>query len=168
MGMLAGAALAAVALAPGPAGGQDFFPGLDLAAQVDVIHLTGNVLSRPDDAVCTFGAQVLVEEARRALRRSGISVAGPSPSATPLEGVVLDVSALVLPVLGTEACAVATRIQLTVGGDAVVLAAEYVNLLTWTATGLLQRVRSSVGRDVATIARALRRARDDLAEAGRD
>ena len=62
--------------------------------------------------------------------------------------VTLDVSALVLPVLGTDACAVATRVQLVVGGDGVLLAAEHFNLLTWTTTGLLRRVgEPGRGRD---------------------
>lgn len=71
-----------------------------------------------------------------------------------VRGIGLDVSALVLPVLGTEACAVSTRIQTTIGGDGLLLAAEHFNLLTWTATGLLPRVRASVDRDVSTLADA--------------
>ena len=49
-----------------------------------------------------------------------------------IDGVTLDMSALVLPVLDTDACAVATRVQLVVVGDGVLLAAEHFNLLTWT------------------------------------
>ncbi len=68
-------------------------------------------------------------------------------------------SALVLPVLDTDACAVATRVQLVVG-DGVLLAAEHFNLLTWTTTGLLRRVSASVSRDVGAIAGEMRRAAD--------
>ena len=77
-----------------------------------------------------------------------------------IDGVTLDVSALVLPVLDADACAVATRGQFVVGGDGVLLAAEHFNLLTWTATGLLRRVSASVSRDVGAIAGAMRRAAD--------
>ena len=61
-------------------------------------------------------------------------------------------SALVLPVLDTDACAVAARVPLVVVGDGVLLAAEHFNLLTWTTTGLLRRVSASVSRDVGAIA----------------
>ncbi len=109
---------------------RTFFPELDIAAQADVIYPTGNVLSRADDAVCALGAETLVAEARGALElHSGISVAVPPSPAAPLEGVGLDVAALVLPIPGAEACAVAIRIQLTVGDAAVHLAAEHFNLL---------------------------------------
>ena len=56
----------------------------------------------------------------RALRRHG-SASSCSPEPV-IEGVNVDVSALVLPVVDTEACAVATRIQLVIGGEAVLLA----------------------------------------------
>ena len=70
-----------------------------------------------------------------------------------IDGVTLDVSALVLPVLGADACAVATRVQLVVGGDGA-LAVEHFNLPTWTATGLLRRVSASVSRDEGAMRRA--------------
>ncbi len=63
-----------------------------------------------------------------------------------VKGVRLDVSALVLPVLDSDSCPVATRIQLVIGGDAVVLAAEHFSLLTWTRSGSVRRVLTSVNR----------------------
>lgn len=42
----------------------------------------------------------------------------------------------------------------------MLLAAEYFNLLMWTATGLLRRVSASVSRDMGTIAGEMRRAAD--------
>ncbi|MCY4507495.1 MAG: hypothetical protein OXG35_11125 [Acidobacteria bacterium] len=77
-----------------------------------------------------------------------------------IDGVTLDVSALVLSVLDTDACAVATRVQLVVVGDGALLAAEHFSLLTWTTTGLLRRVSASVSRDVGAIAGEMRRAAD--------
>ena len=148
-------------LTSSPAAGQDFFPGFEVAAQADVVLLTSNVLARLDDQTCAFEPEVLAREAKRALRRHGINVIVLTEPV--VEGVNLDVSALVLPVLDTDACAVATRIQLAVGGDAVLLAAEHFNLLTWTATELLRRVRAAVDQDVSTIAEAIQRA----GEAGR-
>ena len=74
-----------------------------------------------------------------------------------IDGVTLDLSALVLPVLDADACAVATRVQFVIGGDGVLLAAEHFNLLT---TGLLGRVSASVSRDIDTIAGEMRRAAD--------
>ena len=152
-------------LAPGGIVAQDFdrFPGFAVAARADQVYVTGNVLARLDDGACSFGPEILVEEAQRALLRNGFSAIVLRQPAQPpaiVEGIGLDVSALVLPVLGTEACAVSTRIQLTIGGDAVLLAAEHFNLLTWTATGLLSRVRASVNRDASAMAGALRRERD--------
>jgi len=94
------------------------------------------------------------------LRRNGFEAVVLEPPAV-IDGVSLDVSALVLPVLDTDACAVATRVQLVVGGDAVLLAAEHFSLLTWTTTGLVRRVLTSVARDVATIAGEMRRTADD-------
>ena len=47
---------------------------------------------------------------------------------TVIDGVTLDLSALFLPV--PNGCAVATRVQLVVGADGVLLAAEHFNLLT--------------------------------------
>ena len=61
-------------------------------------------------------------EAESALRRNGFNVVVLQPAAV-IDGVTLDVSALVLPVLDPDACAVATRIQVVVGGDGVLLAA---------------------------------------------
>ena len=66
---------------------------------------------------------------------------------------------MVLPVLDTEACAVAARLQLTiVGGGAVVLVAEHFNLLTWTAT--LPRGAGAGGRADGTRGVRLLRAGD--------
>lgn len=155
-------ALALGLLTPGPVGGQDFdrFPGFKVAAQADVIHLTGNVLARFEDDDCAFNAEVLLEVAAGALVRNGVAVTV-LPSSAVEEGVGFDVSALALPVLDTDSCAVATRLQLTNGdGGTVFLAAEHFSLLTWTATGLLSRVRAAVNRDVSAIAEALRRERD--------
>ena len=165
-------ALAAFALLPGTVAAQNFdrFPGFAVAAQADQVNVSGSVLARLDDDACAFGPEILVEQAQRALLPSGIEAVvltqPPQPPAIVM-GIGLDVSALVLPVLGTGACAVSTRIQLTIGGDALVLAAEHFNLLTWTATGLLSRVRASVDRDVSAIAGALRRERDDISQLGR-
>ncbi len=151
-------------LIPGPVPAQEFdrFPGFDVAARADVISLTGSVLARFDDDRCAFTADTLVEAARRALVRNGIVVTVPTPPPAIPTGVGFDVSALVLPVLDTEACAVATRLQLTIGAAAVALVAEHFNLLTWTATGLLPRMLTAVDRDVSAIADALRRERQTL------
>lgn len=153
------AVFAFVLLAAGSAAGQDYFPGFEIAAQADVVHVTSNILARPDDDACAFDAAVLAAEAENALRRHGYNAVVLRPPVV-IDGVTLDVSALVLPVLDTDACAVATRVQLVVGGNGVLLAAEHFNLLTWTTTGLLRRVSASVGRDVGTIAREMRRAAD--------
>ncbi len=154
------AVLAVVLLVPGPAAGQDYFPGFEVAAQADVVHVTSNILARPDDDACAFDAEILTAEAGSALRRHGYTAVVLRPPVV-IDGVTLDVSALVLPVLDTDACAVATRVQLVVvGGDGVLLAAEHFNLLTWTTTGLLRRVSASVSRDVGAIAGEMRRAAD--------
>lgn len=155
----AAVALALAILVPAPVAGQDFFPGFETAAEADAIHLTGVVLSHVVDDTCTFGPDVLVDAAGRALARHEIDVLR-MPEA-PEKGVVFDVSALVLPVLGTDSCAVATRLQLTIKrGERVLLAAEYFNLIAWTVTGLVQRIRASVDRDVSIIADALSEARE--------
>ena len=113
--------------------------------------MTSNILARPDDDACAFDAEILAAEAGNALRRHGYKAIALRPPVV-IDGVTLDVSALVLPVLDTDACAVDTRIQLVVDGDnSVLLAAEHFNLLTWTTAGLLRRPRwrrhgrSSVG-----------------------
>ena len=149
-GMVAFALLAADAAA------QDYFPGFEVAARADVVHVTSDIFARPDADTCVFDAEVLAAEAGSALRRHGYNaVLLGSPVVI---DVTLDVSALILPVLGTDSCAVATRVQLVIGGDGVQLAAEHYNLLTWTTTGLLRRVSASVSRDVGEIGAEMRRA----------
>ena len=122
------AVFAFVLLAAGSAAGQNYFPGFEVAAQADVVHVTGNILARLDDDRCAFGAEILTAEAESALRRHGfnIVVLRVRPPVV-IDGVTLDVSAFVLPVLEADACAVATRVQLVVGGDGVLLAAEHFN-----------------------------------------
>ncbi len=117
--------------------------------------MTGNILARPDDDGCAFGAEVLTAEAESAQRRHGFNAVVLRPPVV-VDSVTLDVSALVRPVLDADACAVDTRVQLVIGGDGVLLAAEHFNLLTWTATGLLRRVSESVSRDIGTIPGELR------------
>ncbi len=153
--------LSLLLLAPCSATGQDYFPGFEAAAQTDVVHVTSNLLARLDDDTCVFDAELLAAEAELALNRNRFEVTVVRQSAR-VEGVSLDVSALVVPVLDSDSCAVATRVQLVIGGDAVVLAAEHFNLLTWTTTGLVRRVLTSLNRDVSTIAAEMRR----LADAG--
>ncbi len=150
-GVVALVLLAAVAAA------QDYFPGFAGAAQADVVYVASNIVARPDDDACVLDAEVLAEEARSALRRHGYNAVVLRPPAG-IRGVTLDVSALVLPVLHTDSCAAATRVQLVVGDDGVLLAAEHFSLLTWTTTGLLRRVSASVSRDVGVIAGEMRRA----------
>ncbi len=140
------------------AAAQDYFPGFEVAAQADVVHVTSDISARPDDDTCVLDVGVLAAEAESALRRHGYNAVVLGPPV--VVDVTLDVSALVLPVLGTDSCAVATRVQLVVGGDGVLLAAEYFNLLTWTTTGLLERVSMSVRRDVDAIGGEMRRATD--------
>ena len=137
--------------------GQDYFPKFDAATQADVVHVTSNLLARPDDDACAFDAEILAAEAGSALRRHGYTAVVLRPPVA-IDGVTLDVSALVHPVLDTDACAVATRVQLVVVGDGVLLAAEH--LLTWTTTVSLRRVSASVSRDAGAIAREMRRAAD--------
>ena len=84
--------------------------------------MTSNVLAVPDDDACAFDADILAVDAASALRRNGFNVVVLQPAAV-IDGVTLDVSALVLPVLDADACVVATRIQVVVGGDGVLLAA---------------------------------------------
>lgn len=153
------AAVALAILAPAPVAGQDFFPVFETAAEADAIYLTGVVLSHVVDDTCTFGPDVLIEAAGRALAENEIDVLL-VPEA-PEKGVVFDVSALVLPVLGTDSCAVATRLQLTIErGDEVLLAAENFNLIAWTVTGFVQRLRTAVERDAAITASALLQEQD--------
>ena len=156
-----GVLLSLLLLAPCSATGQDYFPGFEAAAQTDVIHVTSNILAQPDDDLCAFDANFLAAVAELALARNRFEATVVRPSAR-IEGVSLDVSAVVLPVLDSDSCAVTTRIQLVISGDTVVLAAEHFNLLTWTTTGLVRRVLTSVNRDVSTIAAEMRR----LADAG--
>ena len=141
------------------AAAQDYFPGFEVAAQADVVHVTSNILARLDDDACAFDPDILAAEAERALRRNGFNAVVLEPPAV-IEGVTLDVSAVVLPVLDTDACAVATRIQLVIGNDGVQLAAEHFSLLTWTTTGLVRRVLTSVSRDVAMIVGEMRNTAD--------
>ena len=69
-----------------------------------------------------------------------------------IDWVTLYVSVFLLPVLDTDACAVATRMQLAVGSDGVLLAPEHYDLVWWTMTRLLRRVSALVSQDVDTIA----------------
>ena len=153
------AVFAFVVLVAASAAGQDYFPGFEVAAQADVVHVTSNILAPPDDDECAFGAETLAAEAGSALRRHGYNAVVVGQPVV-IDGLTLDVSALVLPVLDTGTCAVATRVQLVVGGDGVLLAAEHFNLLTWTIIGLLHRVSASVSRDVGAIAGEIRQAAD--------
>ncbi len=148
-----------VVVAVHSAAGQDYFPGFEGAALADVVHVTSNFLARPDDDACIVDAEILAADAENALRRHGFNAVVLRPPVV-IDGVTLGVSALVLPVLDADACAVATRVQLVVGGDGVLLAAEHFNLLAWTTTGLLRRVSESVSRDIGTIAGEMRRAAD--------
>lgn len=131
-----------VALASAAVSTQDFdrFPGFEVAAQVDHFYVMGNVLARIEDGACAFGPEILIEEAQRALLWNGIPVVvltQPPQAATTVEGASLDVTAPVPPVLGTDAFAVSTGFQITIGGDAIAARARALNLLTWTATGVV-------------------------------
>ena len=65
------AAFAFVLLAARSVAGQDYFPGFEVAAQADVVHVTSNILARPDDDACAFDLEILAAEAESALRRHG-------------------------------------------------------------------------------------------------
>ena len=90
--MVAAGAFAFVLLAPGSAAGQGYFPGFKVAAKADVVHVTSNVLARPDDDACAFDADILAAEAESALRRHGFNAVVLQPPAI-IDGVTLDVSA---------------------------------------------------------------------------
>ena len=47
-----------VLLVPGPAAGQDYFPGFEVAARADIVHVTSSIVARPDDDACAFDAEI--------------------------------------------------------------------------------------------------------------
>ena len=63
------AVFALVVLVPGSAVRQDYFPGFEAAARADVVHVTSNILARPDDDACAFEAAIPSPEAERGFRR---------------------------------------------------------------------------------------------------
>ena len=66
--------------------GADYFPGFEVAAKADVVHVTSNVLARPDDDACAFDADILAAEAESALRRNGFNVVVLQPAAVIVNG----------------------------------------------------------------------------------
>ena len=113
--------------------------------------MTSNILARPDDDACAFDAEILAVETESALCRHGFNAVVLRPPLA-IDWVTLYVSVFLLPVLDTDACAVATRMQLAVGSDGVLLAPEHYDLVWWTMTRLLRRVSALVSQDVDTIA----------------
>jgi hypothetical protein len=49
LALVVAAVFAFVLLVPGSVAGQDYFPGFEVAAQADVVHVTSHILARPDD-----------------------------------------------------------------------------------------------------------------------
>ena len=63
------AVFAFVLLVPGPAAGQDYFPGFEVAAEADVVHVTSNILARTDDDAAHSMRRSSPAEAESTLRR---------------------------------------------------------------------------------------------------
>ena len=121
--------------------------------------IASNILARPGDDACAFDAEIVAAEAAGALCRHGFNSVVLRPPLV-IDGAAFDVSAFVLPVLDTDVSPAATLIQLAVGGDGVLLAAERYNLLRWKMTRVLRLVLASVRQDVHTISGEMRRAAD--------
>ena len=63
------AVLAFVLLVLGPVAGQDYFPGFEVAAQADVVHVTSNILADPEQGQSAnfFSVAPMVGNGRHAL-----------------------------------------------------------------------------------------------------
>lgn len=92
--MVVTAVFAFVLLATALAARQDYFSGFEVATQADVVHITGQILARPDDDACAFDAEILVVEAESALHRHGFN-AVVLQTPVVIDGVAPDVSALI-------------------------------------------------------------------------
>ena len=80
---------------------RTYFPGLETAAQAGVVHVTSNILARPEDDTCVLNAELLAAAAEGACaehRYNAVVLRSP----VVIDDVTLDVSPLVLPVLDTD------------------------------------------------------------------